>query len=32
MKYKVGDCLVHETSGICRIEDIDDIELMGKGS
>ncbi|MCF0142166.1 MAG: CarD family transcriptional regulator [Parasporobacterium sp.] len=32
MKYKVGDCLVHETSGICRISDIDDMELMGKGS
>ncbi|MCF0128351.1 MAG: CarD family transcriptional regulator [Pseudobutyrivibrio sp.] len=32
MKYKVGDYLVHETSGICRIEDIDDLELMGKGS
>ncbi len=32
MEYKVGDFLVHEGSGVCQIEDIDDMELMGKGS
>ncbi len=32
MEYQVGDYLVHEGSGVCQIEDIDDMELMGKGS
>ena len=32
MDYQVGDYLVHEGSGVCQIEDIDDMELMGKGS
>ncbi len=32
MGYQVGDYLVHEGSGVCQIEDIDDMELMGKGS
>lgn len=32
MDYHVGDYLVHEGSGVCQIEDIDDMELMGKGS
>ena len=32
MEYHVGDYLVHEGSGVCQIEDIDDMELMGKGS
>ena len=32
MEYKVGDYLVHEGSGVCQVEDIDDMELMGKGS
>ncbi|QFJ53507.1 CarD family transcriptional regulator [Pseudobutyrivibrio xylanivorans] len=32
MEYQVGDFLVHEASGVCQIEDIDDMELMGKGS
>ena len=32
MEYQVGDFLVHEGSGVCQIEDIDDMELMGKGS
>ena len=32
MDYRVGDFLVHEGSGVCKIEDIDDMELMGKGS
>lgn len=32
MKYQVGDYLVHENSGVCQITDIDDMELMGKGS
>ncbi len=32
MEYQVGDYLVHEASGVCQIEDIDDMELMGKGS
>ena len=32
MDFQVGDYLVHEGSGVCRIEDIDDMELMGKGS
>lgn len=32
MDYQVGDYLVHEGSGVCQVEDIDDMELMGKGS
>ncbi len=32
MDYHVGDYLVHEGSGVCQIDDIDDMELMGKGS
>ena len=32
MNYQVGDFLVHEGSGVCKVEDIDDMELMGKGS
>lgn len=32
MEYQVGDFLVHEGSGVCQVEDIDDMELMGKGS
>jgi len=32
MEYQVGDYLVHEGSGVCQIDDIDDMELMGKGS
>ncbi len=32
MEYQVGDYLVHEGSGVCQVEDIDDMELMGKGS
>ncbi|MCR5416249.1 MAG: CarD family transcriptional regulator [Pseudobutyrivibrio sp.] len=32
MSFKVGDYVVHEGSGVCQIEDIDDMELMGKGS
>lgn len=32
MDYKVGDYLVHENSGVCQITDIEDMELMGKGS
>lgn len=32
MDYHVGDYLVHEASGVCQIEDIEDMELMGKGS
>ena len=32
MEYKAGEYLVHETSGVCQISDIEDMELMGKGS
>ncbi len=32
MDYHVGDYLVHEGSGVCQIDEIDDMELMGKGS
>ena len=32
MEYQVGDYLVHEGSGVCQIDDIADMELMGKGS
>lgn len=32
MSYKVGDFVVHESSGVCKITDISDMELMGKGS
>ena len=32
MEYRVGEFLVHEGSGVCQITDIDDMELMGKGS
>lgn len=30
--YQIGDYLVHENSGVCKIVDIDDMELMGRGS
>ncbi len=32
MNFQIGDYLVHEGSGVCQVKDIDDIELMGKGS
>lgn len=32
MIYQTGDYLVHDGSGVCQIIDIDDMELMGKGS
>ncbi len=32
MDYQVGDYLVHEGSGVCQVDEIDDMELMGKGS
>ena len=32
MSYKVDDYVVHESSGVCKIISISDMELMGKGS
>ncbi len=32
MEYQVGEYLIHETSGLCHVDDIADMELMGKGS
>lgn len=30
--YKIGDYVVHESSSVCQIDDIVDMELAGKGS
>lgn len=32
MEYHVGDYVVHENSGVCCINEISDMELLGKGS
>ena len=31
-EYNVGDYLVHETSGVCEVEEIKEMALFGKGS
>lgn len=32
MNYQIGEYVVHENSGLCHIDDIADMELMGKGT
>lgn len=31
-EYKVGDYLVHETSGVCQVDEIKEMALAGRGS
>ncbi len=31
-KYKVGDYLMHETNGVCTVEEVKEMALQGKGS
>ena len=30
--YKVGDYIMHETSGVCQVKEISEKALHGKGS
>lgn len=31
-EYEVGDCLVHETNGVCKVVEIKEMALSGRGS